>query len=230
MLNQIKLARLIVIAALVFMALRPAQAAGSKLPEHMIGTWCEATFVSTKAERVFFRPERVGRQHCSDMTDGVTISPEGFENDHPMDDPFSYRFDKIEQIDSDTYLIHIRYTETRKDENITSPEYPPIAEFKISNGLLFIKGIPGERAAASSKAAEEDWWFHFRRCTVEHHPSGDALIMLKLDDVRQIQKLIPHLKSCEKFWQCTRWRDGDDPLPRGKSRPKHCYAPKDYAE
>jgi hypothetical protein len=52
--------RLTVIAALVFMALRPAQAAGSKLPEHMIGTWCEATFVSTNAERVFFRPERVG--------------------------------------------------------------------------------------------------------------------------------------------------------------------------
>ena len=46
--NQVSLARLTVIAALVFMALRPAQAAD--IPQQYRGHWCDT----------------VGRQHLSD--------------------------------------------------------------------------------------------------------------------------------------------------------------------
>jgi hypothetical protein len=44
-------------------------------------------------------------------------------------------------------------------------------------------------------------------------------VTLHLDEVLALQKSIPLLKKCEKFWQCVEDRD--------KGKKKHCYLPRD---
>jgi hypothetical protein len=51
--------------------------------------------------------------------------------------------------------------------------------------------------------------------------NGQAEISLQLDDLLELQKLLPYIKKCEAFWTCVAERDGDV-KPKGK-RPKHCY-------
>jgi hypothetical protein len=51
--------------------------------------------------------------------------------------------------------------------------------------------------------------------------NGQATIDLRLDDLLELQKLLPDIKKCEAFWTCVAERDGDV-KPKGK-RPKHCY-------
>ena len=129
-------ARLSVIAALVFMALRPAQA-DDKLPENMLGTWCEPSQINTASSRIYFRPSRVGREHCNDFSDGITVFPEGFHDDAPLDDAPECHFDKIEQIDGDAYRVRMRCTKSEQGNT-----YPSIVKFEIVRELLFVTGIP----------------------------------------------------------------------------------------
>jgi hypothetical protein len=44
-------------------------------------------------------------------------------------------------------------------------------------------------------------------------------VTLHLDEVLALQKSIPLLKKCSKFWRCTEDRD--------KGKVKHCYLPRD---
>jgi hypothetical protein len=68
-------------------------------------------------------------------------------------------------------------------------------------------------------AAEGQWRFSFHSCAAIKDRDPDAepiqITMLRLDDVRELEKLLPHLKRCSAFWQCIEDRDN------GKVR--HCY-------
>src|SRR5262249_40661779 len=73
------------------------------------------------------------------------------------------------------------------------------------------------------KQEEREWSFSFRTCSitlVNAEITGESGNQLWLDDVLKIQKHIPDLKKCSKFWTCVNDRDT-------KAKPKHCYYPKD---
>jgi hypothetical protein len=84
----------------IIIATSSASHATDQLLEHVLGRWCFDYNISTKSEQVYFRPDRTtpDRCCCSDMTDGVTVTQEGYSDDAPRDDPGGCLFDKIEQI------------------------------------------------------------------------------------------------------------------------------------
>jgi hypothetical protein len=116
--------------------------ANDKLPERILGRWCNSPFVSTKAQEVYFRPNHKDRERCccSDMTDGITIAQKGYEDDSPVDDAPSCLFDNIKQKNRDTFLVHIHCKEGDK------PSFKGTEEFQLVNGLLFKKRKPASGA------------------------------------------------------------------------------------
>jgi hypothetical protein len=120
--------------AVLLMGISAAHAK-DQLPKHMLGRWCYDYIISTKSLKVYFRPDHKERTCCcSDMTDGITISQEGYDDDSPADDAPSCLFDKIDQENRDTYLVHMRCREG--EEN---PYHSSATQFQIVNGLLFVK-------------------------------------------------------------------------------------------
>ena len=197
--------------AALFLAAGTAHA-DDRLPEHMLGTWCH-DYDSTKSQHVYFRPNHYDpdRCCCSDMTDGITIYQHGFDDDSPAVLP-GCLFDKIEKKNKDTYLI-----QTGCQKQGDGPYYPSAAEFQIINGRLFVKWVIARAAPLEPANPQVRWQFDFRRCDVTRNSnsSDDLNLDVHLNDALEIQKLIPKLKKCEKFWQCVNDRD------RGKG--KHCY-------
>src|SRR5262249_59392711 len=53
-----------------------------ELPKEMLGTGCRAIGWNNSIH-VYFRPSLVGREHCDDFHDGITISQDGFSDNHP---------------------------------------------------------------------------------------------------------------------------------------------------
>ena len=76
--------------------------ADEKLPEQMIGRWCEASTIGPN--KIYYRPSFQGRQECVDFDDGITLSQIGFSDDRPIDQCDEYIFDKIERV-QDGYLV-----------------------------------------------------------------------------------------------------------------------------
>ena len=127
--------------AALFLATGTAHAADtSQLPEYILGRWCHTPFASTEAQVVYFRPS--GRRDtgewccCSDLTDGIDINSEGYEDESPADDAPICLFDNIKQRDKDTYLVRVRCKEGDK------PSFEGDEEFQLINGLLFKKRLP----------------------------------------------------------------------------------------
>ena len=122
--------------AALFLATGAAHAT-DQLPEHILGRWCNS-YASTKSQEVYFRPNHRDRESCccSDMTDGITISQDGYDDDSPVDDAPSCLFDNIKRKDRDTYLIHAHCKEGDK------PSFEGAEEFQLINGLLFKKRMP----------------------------------------------------------------------------------------
>jgi hypothetical protein len=73
------------------------------------------------------------------------------------------------------------------------------------------------------------------RSTRIYSNDADALRgALTIEDIREVEKLIPYAKKCDAFWTCV-WRRGvkdadgkwlDIPGPPKPGAPKHCYAPR----
>jgi hypothetical protein len=76
--TQAQLIRLTIIAAL-FPATGTAEA-DAQLPEAMLGEWCTADAINTKAQEVYFRPNHreSDRSHCSDFTEGIEMDKDGY--------------------------------------------------------------------------------------------------------------------------------------------------------
>jgi hypothetical protein len=101
--------------AALFLATGTAQA-NDQLPEQMLGRWCEASLRSD-IRTLYFRPSLVGREHCVDFNDGITLSQSGFTNDLPTDTCYEYIFDKVERIQDDTYYITAHCEKVGQDYN-----------------------------------------------------------------------------------------------------------------
>ena len=147
-----RMSRMLISGVVIIIATSSASHATDQLLEHVLGRWCFDYNISTKSEQVYFRPDRTtpDRCCCSDMTDGVTVTQEGYSDDAPRDDPGGCLFDKIEQKDRDTYLIKTRCKEKESD-----PYYPSEAEFQIINGLLFIKWGPQHSQRTTPALSQE---------------------------------------------------------------------------
>jgi hypothetical protein len=74
----------------------------------MLGEWCTADAINTKAQEVYFRPNHreSDRSHCSDFTEGIEMDKDGYGHEGLDDSVLSCVFDKVEQIDKETYLVH----------------------------------------------------------------------------------------------------------------------------
>jgi hypothetical protein len=88
--------------AVLFLATGTAHA-DEKLPEQMLGRWCQASLHS-ETRMLYYRPSFAGREYCTDFDDGITFSQSGFSDDRPIDQCDEYVFDKIERI-QDGYLV-----------------------------------------------------------------------------------------------------------------------------
>ena len=114
--------------------------AADQLPGYMLGRWCYSN-ASTKTQEVYFRPNLIDpeRSTCSDLTDGIMLSQEGYEDETASDTNSSCVFDKIEQKEEDIYLAHAHCTDVDADDQ---SDFKGYEEFKLINGLLFKKRIP----------------------------------------------------------------------------------------
>ena len=110
-----------------------------ELPKEMLGTGCRAIGWNNSIH-VYFRPSLVGREHCDDFHDGITISQDGFSDNHPaVPCPSDYVFDKVEQIKDGVYLVFARCQEK------VDPEFDlgGMQQLQIvDDGLLVIKRMP----------------------------------------------------------------------------------------
>jgi hypothetical protein len=90
---------------------------------------------------------------------------------------------------------------------------------KVALAALALALVPAAcQAPLRSAHADAKWWFHFRSCTAMKANDADAahqVVTLDLDDVRELQKLIPNLRRCTAFWQCVADREA--------GKVKHCY-------
>ena len=117
--------------AALFLATGTAHA-DDKLPEHWLGRWCSAPFVSTEAQVVYFRST------CGDMTDGIMLKENSYIDEAPADDAPSCTFDKIKRKDEETYLVYLHCITQDKGE----PSFEGQEEFQLVNGILFKKRMP----------------------------------------------------------------------------------------
>ena len=75
------------------------------------------------------------------MTDGITISQEGYDDNSPADDAptCSFVINSIKRKEENTYLVHVLCI-TEHGEG--KPEFEGQEEFQLINGLLFKKRMP----------------------------------------------------------------------------------------
>src|SRR5262249_15113757 len=83
--------------------------ADDKLPEYMLGRWCYTPFGSTESQEIYFRPDLKdpGRKTCSDLTDGINIDQQGYDDETPADDAPSCIFAEIKRKEENTYLVYV---------------------------------------------------------------------------------------------------------------------------
>jgi hypothetical protein len=92
---------------------------------------------------------------------------------------------------------------------------------------VFLAGVTVLFLATGTAHAQDQeepkWYGDFRHCQAEKYFSnlyrrpqdGDTEVALGLDDVLELQKLIPLLRKCTAFWQCVADREA--------GKVKHCY-------
>jgi hypothetical protein len=77
-------------------------------------------------------------------------------------------------------------------------------------------------AHATSDPDDVKWFFSGRNCHIrqplEARQEGWDSVAIGLDELLEMQKFIPMLKKCEKFYKCLEKRDA--------GKVKHCYLPK----
>jgi hypothetical protein len=91
--------------------LRTAHAGEIKfLPDYLQGRWCHDYNVSTEAQQVYFRPDIRDPDitTCGDLTDGIMLEKDSYEDESPAEETVSCVLDKIEQLNEYTYLTQIR--------------------------------------------------------------------------------------------------------------------------
>jgi|SRR6516162_6808838 hypothetical protein len=115
--------------------------ATDQLPEYMLGRWCYGNDVSTEAQIVYFRPDirTPDSRTCSDLTDGIIIDQEGYDDESVAEDASTCSFDKIERKEENTYLVHVH---CKAAHGKGKPSFEGQEEFQLVNGLLFKKRMP----------------------------------------------------------------------------------------
>jgi hypothetical protein len=84
--------------------------------------------------------------------------------------------------------------------------------------IRFIIAVTALLIASTAHAEEPKWHVH-RTChiyTTDPANTGEAHIIIMLEDALEIQKLIPVLRKCDAFYKCVADRDA--------GKVKHCYA------
>jgi hypothetical protein len=122
--------------------LRTAHAAEIQfLPDYLQGRWCHTPFASTEAQQVYFRPDIHDPEitTCGDLTDGIMLEKDSYEDESPAEEMLSCVLDKIEQVNEYTYLTQVRCSPEGKWEK---PSFEGQEEFQLVNGLLFKKRMP----------------------------------------------------------------------------------------
>ena len=115
--------------------------ANDQLPEYILGRWCAPAYINTKALKIYFRPDHVERDrwYCSDLTDGININQEGYDDESPVDDAPACSFSEIKRKEEFSYLVHV-LCKTQDGEG--KPDFEGQEEFQLVNGLLFKKRMP----------------------------------------------------------------------------------------
>jgi hypothetical protein len=112
-----------------------------KLPEEMLGLWCQAG-VKSEVRKVFFRPSFAGREHCVDFDDGVTFDESGFSNDSVAvgngEQCEEYVFDKVERV-QDAYVITAHCGKAEEKYNPAEDDLGGTLRLQITyDGLLLV--------------------------------------------------------------------------------------------
>jgi len=109
------------------MLLSTAVHAEDRLPEHWLGKWCADNKATTEAQEALYRTNA-----CSpDLED--TLEYDGWGG---------CVFQRIEQVDKETYLIHVR-CELQSDFGVGLGKFNEENQiYQLVNGLLFIKRMP----------------------------------------------------------------------------------------
>jgi|SRR6516164_490443 hypothetical protein len=118
--------------------------ADNKLPEHMLGKWCQAG-VNGGANAIYYRPSFGGHRYdgCSDMDDGITLSQNGFSDDRPIDQCDEYVFDKVERLRDDTYLVTAHCEKAEKTYDPEKDDLGGTRQLQIVNDeILIVKRMP----------------------------------------------------------------------------------------
>jgi|SRR5215831_3782589 len=234
------------VVAVLFLATGAAHA-DDKLPENMLGTWCQA--LHSEIRILYFRPAFVGRQYCDDFHDGIGLSQSGFSDGRPIDQCDEYVFDKIEQT-QDGYLVsaHCEKAFDAYDPNKDDLAGTLRLQLIHDDELLIATRMPGQRTRKSKSKKEQEryqWATDFRHCQLEKVflkdgkdyfiDVGDRVTVgIDPEDIPEIERGLKELKKCNAFWQCVGKRDWPtlsedmrkdlpDPLKPGEKRPKHCY-------
>jgi hypothetical protein len=138
--NTMKKALLAGVAVLSAFSASAAHA-DEKLPEQMLGRWCQANLHS-ETRMLYYRPSFAGREHCTDFDDGITLSQSGFTDDRPIDQCDEYVFDKIERT-QDGYLVSAH---CEKAENGFDPEKDDLGGTRhlqiVHDDLLIVTKTP----------------------------------------------------------------------------------------
>jgi hypothetical protein len=119
-----------------------------KLPEEMLGLWCQAG-VKSQIRMVFFRPSFAGREHCADFDDGITFDENGFSNDSAAvgngydKQCEEYVFDKIERVQDNVYIINAHCGKAEEKYNPAEDDLGGTLHLQIVyDGLLIATKMP----------------------------------------------------------------------------------------
>src|SRR5262245_46361459 len=119
--------------------------ADGKLPEHMLGTWCQAHVMGGAGNTIYYRPSFGGHTHdgCSDFDDGITLSQKGFSDNRPIDQCDEYVFDKIERMRDDVYLVTAHCEEAAEAYDLEKDDLGGTRQLQIVNDeILIVKRMP----------------------------------------------------------------------------------------
>jgi len=92
-------------------------------------------------------------------------------------------------------------------------------------------------AAADEPFTGWDWDWH--RCDLVKYRKGEIVreSRIEVEDIAELEKLLPLMRKCDRFYQCVIKRDypkgwvegAPSPLKPGEKKPKHCFWPRELA-
>jgi hypothetical protein len=131
--------------AALFLATGTAHAT-DKLPEEMLGLWCQAG-VKSEVRKIFFRPSFAERGHCADFDDGITFDENGFSNDSVAvgngGQCDEYVFDKVERVQDNAYIINAHCGKAEEKYNPAEDNLGGTLHLQIVyDGLLIATKMP----------------------------------------------------------------------------------------